>query len=1048
MTVTDVFGVIDRLHEIIANARQEQSRIGYFAALYLHVAMKVQECVEDGLFANPLFIQDLNVAFFNRYFDALDQYQHGQAPTKSWLIAFEAARSNRATVDQHLLLGINAHINLDLGIAVARVCKPQDLAGNKSDFDKMTAILLELFEDVMKSLGQISPLLGWLDTTLATPKDVLIRSGMTRARIHAWNVAVKLAPLSEPEQFKQIRALDDFVAGLGRMIWPAPLLLPITALFRMNERGSVPQVIDFLTPQVYHRRPPKARVLRPASLQPRRERVVVLGGGIAALTAAFELTDPYYNPHYDRYDVTVYQMGWRLGGKGASGRNVDPDYYYRIEEHGLHAWFGFYENAFNVIRRCYDELDRPPDAPLARWHDAFKPLSVSALIDTIGDAYYDWPINTPPNDLLPGNGHVLLPIRDYVTMALKLMHRLYRLSPHAKSTPIGQAAPKRQTFLPSELEFLVDRLTQGLGAEVLSDGVRLLFAAYTLFERIGERSDEIIHWFSEQPLPLAQWLGRSVDQVIHMLNADIHALVHDAVLKMLHAFMAWLWGDIGDELSIDVELYRTWIALNLIYANVRGMIEQEVITRGFEVINDYDYRDWLAQHAFPDGGLMAGSELVAAVYDSSFAYIDGKASFEAGTALQGLIRTAFTYRGAFGFKMQAGTGDTLFAPLYQVLKRRGVKFEFFHRVKQLRLHDDDKKSIGAIEIARQVWLEGRAEGKAPEYDPLIDVKGLACWPSQPRYEQIEGGEALRDANLETIFSTQEVEPRVLELGRDFDKVILGIPIDVLPHIASELIEHSQNWRDMITNVKTVGTQALQLWLRPTANELGWPGSGQPIMSFTYNRSAFPNALNAWGDMSHLISRENWISQHYPLSLAYFCSAMDDTAKLKEHPCPTPHQAREIETDADDQVLNSAEQLLDQHINMLWPKCWDDPQPGVRSFRWKDLIDALPKPRDGRKRLRSQYWRANLLPSERYVLSVPGSSQYRLPANNPDEFSNLYLAGDWTENGLNCGCMEAAVMSGRLASLALCGYPMRHLIIGVDFGTHPLEQDQDRVPLEL
>jgi len=289
---------------------------------------------------------------------------------------------------------------------------------------------------------------------------------------------------------------------------------------------------------------------------------------------------------------------------------------------------------------------------------------------------------------------------------------------------------------------------------------------------------------------------------------------------------------------------------------------------------------------------------------------------------------------------------------------------------------------------------------------------------------------------------------VLELGRDFDKVILGIPIDVLPHIAAELIEHSKSWRDMIANVKTVGTQALQLWLRPTANELGWPGSGQPIMSFTYNRDVLPNALNAWGDMSHLISRENWISQYYPLSLAYFCSAMDDTTKLKEHPCPTPLQARHIEDDADNQVLNSAEQLLDQHINMLWPKCWDDPQPGVRSFRWKDLIDALPEPRDGRKRLRSQYWRANLLPSERYVLSVPGSSQYRLPANNPNEFPNLYLAGDWTQNGLNCGCMEAAVMSGRLASLALCGYPMRHLIIGVDFGAHPLENDQDRVPPEL
>lgn len=47
-------------------------------------------------------------------------------------------------------------------------------------------------------------------------------------------------------------------------------------------------------------------------------------------------------------------------------------------------------------------------------------------------------------------------------------------------------------------------------------------------------------------------------------------------------------------------------------------------------------------------------------------------------------------------------------------------------------------------------------------------------------------------------------------------------------------------------------------------------------------------------------------------------------------------------------------------------------------------------------------RANVSPPELYVLSVPGSSQYRLPAVDPHEFSNLYLAGDWTKNGLNLG----------------------------------------------
>ena len=87
-----------------------------------------------------------------------------------------------------------------------------------------------------------------------------------------------------------------------------------------------------------------------------RTRVAVLGGGVGALTTAFELTS---TPELRaRYDVTLYQLGWRLGGKGASGRNREIAN--RIEEHGLHIWMGLYENAFKVMRETYRELGREP----------------------------------------------------------------------------------------------------------------------------------------------------------------------------------------------------------------------------------------------------------------------------------------------------------------------------------------------------------------------------------------------------------------------------------------------------------------------------------------------------------------------------------------------------------------------------------------------------------------------------------------------------------------------------------------------------------------
>src|SRR5229473_5953949 len=72
--------------------------------------------------------------------------------------------------------------------------------------------------------------------------------------------------------------------------------------------------------------------------------------------------------HRDKYAVTAYQLGWRLGGKGASGRGAAG----RIEEHGLHLWMGFYENAFRLMRECYAELGRDPrKCRIADWRDAF-----------------------------------------------------------------------------------------------------------------------------------------------------------------------------------------------------------------------------------------------------------------------------------------------------------------------------------------------------------------------------------------------------------------------------------------------------------------------------------------------------------------------------------------------------------------------------------------------------------------------------------------------------------------------------------------------------
>ena len=127
-------------------------------------------------------------------------------------------------------------------------------------------------------------------------------------------------------------------------------------------------------------------------------KVAIIGGGCAGIAAAFELSSPQ---HRGKYQITVYQLGWRLGGKGASGRGPAA----RIEEHGFHVWMGFYENAFQLIRECYKELNRDPTTcRIATWRDALFPAPFIGVTEhTTDQCYSSLALYFPPADGLPGD---------------------------------------------------------------------------------------------------------------------------------------------------------------------------------------------------------------------------------------------------------------------------------------------------------------------------------------------------------------------------------------------------------------------------------------------------------------------------------------------------------------------------------------------------------------------------------------------------------------------------------------------------------------------
>ncbi|MEE9171497.1 MAG: DUF5995 family protein [candidate division NC10 bacterium] len=239
--------VIQELESMIDWARSHNSRLGYFAALYRKVTVKVKEGIADGFFDDGERMERLDVVFANRYLAAFEQFQNNAAPTRSWQVAFDAATSWWPIVLQHLLLGMNAHINLDLGIAAARASPGGAVHDLKNDFNRINEILASLVDEVERDLSHVWPILGLLDHIGGRTDEALINFSMKKARDHAWGVTEHLALLEAPEQMPKIDELDREMAALGRKVRSPGLVIGgVTKTIRLGERGTIPQIIDIL----------------------------------------------------------------------------------------------------------------------------------------------------------------------------------------------------------------------------------------------------------------------------------------------------------------------------------------------------------------------------------------------------------------------------------------------------------------------------------------------------------------------------------------------------------------------------------------------------------------------------------------------------------------------------------------------------------------------------------------------------------------------------------------------------------------------------------
>ncbi len=728
-----------------------------------------------------------------------------------------------------------------------------------------------------------------------------------------------------------------------------------------------------------------------------KQRIAVLGGGMGALSTLFAITDRA--GWAEKYDITVYQLGWRLGGKGATGR--DQQHANRILEHGYHMLFGFYDNTFATMRRCYDELGRVPSQPMSALvalseadetnhpgRFVFHRQNTAVLQQQLADgSWHNLLFDFPGNTDLPGDAGELPSGLAYIEMAIEFLARV------VEDVVIGPGPAVNPAARPHWWQRL-------------EDAVPHLIA----------KLDPAAHnpQSHRDHLNLIRHLARHlVDTRPGIIERAIEDVAVRALVDLIHEYLKLVWDLTGKRLDHDWHAFKLWTASDFVLTTVVGFIKDDVMGRGFDSVDDINFYEWLARHAtVPEGTVITnGSCWMQSAYDSSFAYEGGDTTsprtaekpplgrpvMGTGIALRGAVRLGLGYKGAMAWKFQTGCGEALVAPLYEVLRRRGVKFEFFAKVEHVGVADDNGLVVDSVRVQRQVDFVDPAKG----YQPLFNVNGVACWPAEPLWEQIADANKLRSFDLESDFCPwQGVDTVTLRRGTDFDHVLLAISLGALPTICADLIAASPEWKAMVAAVPTVRTQAMQIWVNKDLESLGWTAPNAPVGTGV-------EPMDTWADMGQLTARETWPPTDTPKGVSYFCCAMPDDPNQPTSPDPA-YPASQVRA-----VRETAVKFLNDQSSQFWPNAHT-----ATGFDWQVLAGSAAS---GDARLDDQYLRAGIDASDRYVLSPPGSAQYRLKPGESG-FRNLTLAGDWTENTINAGCMEATVMSGLAASRAIAGYP--------------------------
>ena len=214
---TTIQEVLNQLDAIIEQAIVNNDRVGLFAFIYRRTTAEIQKEIQLKNFEDNARLEKLDVAFANLYLDAYNNYTNHKPVSKCWEFAFHT-KNESLTILQHILLGMNAHINLDLCISTSTTMAGKNLLAIENDFNKVNDILFNIVNEMQDRLSKVSHLVFLLDIIGKNSDEKIIDFSMRKARQQAWNSSNLLWALGNNDNAEAIDKIDVLVLKLSEII--------------------------------------------------------------------------------------------------------------------------------------------------------------------------------------------------------------------------------------------------------------------------------------------------------------------------------------------------------------------------------------------------------------------------------------------------------------------------------------------------------------------------------------------------------------------------------------------------------------------------------------------------------------------------------------------------------------------------------------------------------------------------------------------------------------------------------------------------------------